>query len=274
MELTLEELNNLKYDYKSLCVETESFILDKIKPSLVQGVSSRTTYYWKNGEKPIQVKYLIDLCKENKIINIPVKTISVNGGNKIDIPKQNNSFAYFLGILLGDGCLMISKDKGRKKSYALQISANKKRFANKIQNIAKNLFGISGSIYPGEGCYNLCIYSKALVLFLNSVYDIPIGVKYCTIKVPSKIKTKEEIIYFLKGMIDTDGNFYLHKNKTCFQLRQKSGDFLNGIYDLFHQIDIPVNRPYYDKANNSWVIWASKTSVVDKFINETSALKH
>ena len=38
-------------------------------------------------------------------------------------------------------------------------------------------------------------------------------------------------------------------------------------------IEIDFNNPYYDKANDSWVLLSSKKIVVDSFINEIHNLK-
>ena len=192
------------------------------------------------------------------------------------IPQNGNFYlSYFLGLLLGDGCICISKERELKKqSYSIRIAVKGDKRINQVLKLMRNLFGINPSQHKGKGCYEICIYSKALLFFLNTYYEIPIGEKYSLIKVPSKIKdNSESIMYFLKGMMDSDGNKYLHRGKLCFQLRQKSGNFLSEVYELFHKIGINVNRPYFDKANNSWVIWCSKKSVVDKFINDIDALK-
>ena len=75
-------------------------------------------------------------------------------------------------------------------------------------------------------------------------------------------------ISFLKGVFESDGNIYLHKETRCVQLRQKSEKFLREIKELFNQVHIDFRNPYYDKANNSWVLWSSKKSLVDNFIKQ------
>ena len=72
----------------------------------------------------------------------------------------------------------------------------------------------------------------------------------------------------MKGVFDSDGNLYLHRGRRSIQLRQKSKDFLFELFNLFKEIGIEFNNPYYDKANNSWVLWSSKKELVDNFINK------
>ena len=116
----------------------------------------------------------------------------------------------------------------------------------------------------------LLTHSKPLVLILNKKYQIPIGIKYDTIQIPKMIyighgKMKKA---FIKGVFDSDGNLYIHRNNKCVQLRQKSQSFLNEMMKLLSSLDLNFRNPYYDKANNSWLLWTSKKSLVDSFINK------
>lgn len=52
----------------------------------------------------------------------------------------------------------------------------------------------------------------------------------------------------------------------AIQLRQKSGRFLEGLNRLLRELNLIFNPPYYDKANNSWVLLSSKKDLVDNFI--------
>lgn len=124
MKLCVNSLSGLISYYKELCVFPDETFLKKIKIQDIKEVSSRTVYYWKSGEKPISLKKIIKLCEDYNVKYIKIKGISVNGGNKIEILHEDKPvFYYFLGLLLGDGCLMISKDKGGKKII---------RYANKL----------------------------------------------------------------------------------------------------------------------------------------------
>jgi intein/homing endonuclease len=137
------------------------------------------------------------------------------------------------------------------------------------------LFGIKSSIYPGKGCYDVCTYSKPLVLVLSHKFQIPIGKKYCNLQIPLIIINGESSLKkaFIKGIFDSDGNIYSHKGKNAIQLRQKSGSFLKQISDLLYSINFGFNEPYYDIANNSYLLWSNKISLVDSFINEIIEFK-
>ncbi len=280
MELGVKDLKRLISNKKNICILFNDLALEEtisnLNPKEVEGVSERSIYYWKRKERPIPVSCLIDICEKNNIERVNVSSLSINSGNTINLP-ENVDFRlyYFLGLLLGDGCLCISKERELKRqSYSVRIAVKGKERINHVSELMEHLFGIRPSCHKGKGCYDVCIYSKALLFFLNTYYEIPIGEKYDSIRVPAKIKNDSVYIkYFLRGLMDSDGNKYFHRGKLCFQLRQKSKKFLNQVYLLFRFVGLSVRPPYFDKANNSWVIWCSKKSVVDKFINDIGALK-
>ena len=107
-------------------------------------------------------------------------------------------------------------------------------------------------------------------MILHKKYQIPIGLKYGSIKVPDIINSsnKIKITSFLKGVFDSDGNIYLHRGRKCVQLRQKSYSFLKQLQSLFNILGIEFRDPYYDKANGYWVLWSSKKELVNNFINK------
>lgn len=279
MEFTTDTLKKLKTkDGKAVCITQKDtkFLkaLKNLKLSDIKGVSKRSVYYWKKQERPIPLKHVISICKDNDLAKINIDKLSINGGNSITFfPKKDKELYYILGLILGDGCLSIARKQNKSKSYTLQISFKNKKEAEHIEEIIGSIFGINGSIYQGTGCYNLCIFSKPLLIFLNQEYDIPIGKKYERIKVPEKIKNyQKNATFFIKGLFDSDGNIYIHREKKCIQFRQKSGSFTREVKELMEKQGISICGPYYDKANNSWVLWSNKKEVVDIFINKIESL--
>lgn len=274
MEFTLDLLNKLKTAGKSICITPQDVnfqnALQKLETSSIKDLSSRSVYYWKKGERPIPLKYLIEICDKHQIKKMNIEKLSVNSGNSIRLPnKKEPQLYYLLGIILGDGCLTVNKKSINQNSYTLQITIREKDEAINIKEVIKKLFDLNSSIYKGRGCYNVCSFSKALVILLNKKYSIPIGKKYEKIKVPESIKKDQTTIpYFIKGLFDSDGNIYTHRNKKCVQFRQKSQSFIKEVQKLLQEIGIPLPGPYYDKANNSWLLWSSKKDVVDTFINK------
>ena len=278
MRFTKDLLLELKDSGKNVCVFSEklSQYLEVYHYDYFEEFSSRLYYYWIKGKKAIPLKVLFEVMQDRKISTIDIGSFSVGGGNRIYPPnEQDQFFYYFLGLILGDGCLIHSKRGENKNTYLIQISFRKKEEANLIKDLADNFFNVCSAIYMGKGCYNLCIHSKPLVLILHKKYQIPLGLKYNFLIIPKIIKESNiKIIkkFFLKGIFDSDGNIYLHRGRKCVQLRQKSEKFIRELQDLLNDVGISFNNPYFDKANNSWVLWSSKKFLVDSFISKIDNL--
>ncbi len=273
MEFTKYLLNNLVDSGRDICIYSNeiSKILKGISQKNFDRYSKTSYYFWIKKERPIPLKVIIKIMNFIKLDKINIESFSIYGGNKIIFPdEQNIFFCYLLGLILGDGCLVHNKKGDGRNTYLIKITFRELDEANKIEKVIRKLFEIKSSIYPGRGCYDLCIYSKPLVLILNKKYQMPIGKKYGSICVPRLIFNGNDKMKkaFLRGVFDSDGNIYLHRAKKSVQLRQKSDTFLKEMKKLFGQLDINFNDPYYDKANNSWVLWSSKKELVDTFINK------
>lgn len=277
MQFISEDLKKFDDSGKNVCVYSPDLLelFVKYTPKDFPEFSSRLFYFWKKQKRPIPVSVAIKLMNENNVEKINIKSFSVGSGNRIIPPEHNSQFFYFLGLLLGDGCLVHRKRGQYKNMYHVQISFATKKEAGICRSIVNRLFEINSSIYLGKGCYNLCIYSKPLVILLNSIYDIPIGEKYSKLHVPKLIKfsSRSLISYFLKGVFDSDGNIYRYRKGKSVQLRQHSESFIRELRELFSRVGIDFRPPYYDKANNSWVLWTSKKDLVDNFIKKIINLK-
>lgn len=277
MEFTKEYLETFVDSGRNVCVYSQDLIVlvRKYKTHDFPEFSNRLYYFWLKGKRPIPISVAIKIMKENSLGKIKIDSFSVGSGNKISFLKKDIYLSYFLGLLLGDGCLVHRKKGINKNMYHLQISFATEKEARFGRILVKYLFDVHSSIYSGRGCFNLCVYSKPLVMILNRIYQVPIGEKYADLKVPEKIKklSKKSIAYFLKGLFDSDGNLYKYRKGKSVQLRQKSKRFLEEVKVLFDDIGVNFNNPYYDIANNSWVIWSSKKSLVDNFINKIIELK-
>lgn len=272
MRFTQEILEKLKDSGKSVCIFSYKFSKNLYNYSYTDfpEFSSRIYYYWRKGNKAIPLQIVLKIMKNKNLKSIEIDSFSVRGGNKIVPPNEkNNAFYYILGLILGDGCLVHNQRSKTKNTYLIQISFRKKEEATKVRKLVKNLFKINPSIYAGRGCHNLCVFSKPLVLILHHKYQIPLGLKYKSMKVPDIVNktNKKNAKAFLKGLFESDGNIYLHRGRKCIQLRQKSCSFLKEVKDLFEKVGVIFRDPYFDKANNSWLLWSSKKNLVDNFIN-------
>ena len=276
MKFTKELLEHLKDSGHGVCVFSNHLVklLSKISPKSFDDFSLRSYYFWRNQERSIPMGVVIEIMTRKNLKVLEIEYFSIKNGNKIKFPKyENDAFCYFLGVILGDGCLVHSV-RGKRNSWHVQITTNSKEKGDYFTELAWKLFEIKTTVYFSRNCYKVCIFSKPLSMILASKYEIPIGLKYETIKVPEVVKSRLSWKKsFIKGVFECDGNIYNYRGKKSVQLRQKSRRFLVDVREICGDVGIFFHEPYYDKANNSWVLWTCKKSVVDNFIKKISAFK-
>lgn len=277
MEISKEILSNLKDSGKDIGIYSKTFstYMYDYNPLSFSNFSARSYYYWIKNKRPIPTSIILKIMNDKKIDKISIDYLSISGGNKIIPPDENNIYFYYiLGLIAGDGCLVHAKRGLKNNTYSIRISFQYIGEARLIKKIVDNMFNINSSIYFSSGCYALCIYSKPLVLILNKKYDLPLGLKYSLLKVPDIVfQNNERARAFIKGVFDSDGNIYIHRSSMAVQIRQKSINFLKELRDLLNKLNVNFREPYYDKANNSWVLWSSKKELVDNFINKIIEFK-
>lgn len=278
MQFSIRELESLEDGGKNLCVWSSSFSKEILSyPSThFKKFSQRTYYYWLVNRRPIPIETINKIMKSKKIKNIEVDYFSVAGGNKIKTPNEESiALYYLLGVILGDGCLVHRRRGINKSTYSLQIACQYRSYASYIQYTIKNLFSINAPIYFSKGSHTVFVFSKPLVRVLHKRYQVPIGQKYEKLKAPLMTfrSSDNQIRAFLKGIFDADGNLYIHKRKEAVQIRQKSKGFIEDLYKLLNLVKIPFRPPYYDRANNSWVLWSSKQQTVKLFKSKIINLK-
>ncbi len=276
MRFTKELLKSLVDSGQEVCIFSKevSSLLSNFSRNDFNNFSTRSYYLWKNQERPIPLSAVIKIIEKLNLKNLEVEYFSTKGGNKIRFPnKENVSFCYFLGVVLGDGCI-IHSIRGNRNSWSIQITSNSIEKIKYFRKLILELFEAKTVFYHVKNYYNLHIFSKPLAMILANKYEIPIGLKYEKIKVPEIVKKRQGWKKgFIKGVFKCDGNIYNYRSKKSVQLRQKSKGFLIGVREICNDIGIFFHEPYYDKANNSWVLWTCKRSVVGNFIKKISDFK-
>lgn len=130
---------------------------------------------------------------------------------EIKYPRKSSLLAEFIGIMIGDG--------GVRNRYQITISYNWKQdkaYANYIQKLVKNLFGISSARYIRKelGSADIVVTGRNLIEFLEKS-GIKKGNKVIyQIDAPDWIfERKQYQVACLRGLFDTDGCVYNHKYK-------------------------------------------------------------
>ncbi|MCD4666715.1 hypothetical protein K8R47_02805 [archaeon] len=155
--------------------------------------------------------------------------------------KFNDEFAYFCGLILGDGSLPLAKSKrpnGKyQKRHIIHFYCNSLNFIEKVYYpLFKKLFEVSPRIIsikrPKKNImYNCSIESKEIYNFLNEK-GLTLGKKAKIGKIP-KIP-KKYYPSLLAGLLDTNGG----KKGNGFGLSTASNDFANFCVKIFKKFNM------------------------------------
>ena len=126
---------------------------------------------------------------------------------KIKRPRLDKDLAEFIGIVLGDGSItqrqvIITLNRKDDKEYAYYVS-----------DLTKKIFGIAPSFYLQGSVWDLSISRTELVKFLIK-NGLSVGNKVRQqVAVPKQIQDDDMLSkYCIRGLIDTDGSFYIEKH--------------------------------------------------------------
>ena len=187
---------------------------------------------------------------------------------KIRVPKLNSKLAEFVGIMLGDGNIYISK-----KSHVYQIKITSHSITDKIylkefvKPLVEKLFGLKAPIYPEKGkkANSLRLTSKKLVSFLLLI-GLKEGDKIKNkVIIPRWILKKDKFTQAcIRGLFDTDGTVFFHNKRS----HRKSIGFKNYNQKLLRQVRVNVLRfgLHPTQITNKNVFYLSRQSEIKLFI--------
>ena len=154
---------------------------------------------------------------------------------------DSKKLALLLGMLCGDGCLTIrTKTKGGYKCYSTEFYNSNLDLMNVFQGLFLEVFEINGNYHGEKGkdkrkvVYTFRSYSREVFDKISS-WGFPIGLKKHKLRIPSIIwdSEREEKMFFLKGVIITDGSIRKQGN-VLFHTASKR--FLEDISDLIFEL--------------------------------------
>ena len=167
-------------------------------------------------------------------------------GTVARIPKKvSEELAWFVATILCDGHMT-------KNGSRISFSLSDKQLIRKLDIIFHNLFELNGcnfKIKDKPQCvkpqYGLNCENKAIIRFLNNLFEIPTGKKCDIITIPKIIQQASLKIKkaFLKGVFDTDGG----KRSKGLGLTSASKKFRDQNFELLKEFDI---APYKDEWVN------------------------
>ena len=218
----------------------------------------------------------ITIVNFNRIIHNKSEIIgfrAFGSSSIIFIPfNMTPKLAYLIGIIFGDGSILKPiKRKAGGYYWIVEIYCNGKH-KDIILKLVKNIFNYPPVITKDKrrkNSWKIQINSLIIHRFLNKVVGIPFGKK--TGQMPwlnILCKSPEIFMYFLAGLIDSDG----HVTNYVINLTQKDKQFLEKVKFFSKKLlNINFRGPYINKKINNlpvaWCLQLHKTGDVNNFIN-------
>ncbi len=205
-------------------------------------VSRSMVYRYLNGSCKLPFNSFILLCEvseiDSKSFEFRIETI-ISKGEPV-LPKSiTPQFAEFIGILLGDGCISLTK-------YGIYVSLDsvldKPYLESVVERYFLELFRKTPSVYYSNSSRNVrCfIYSKEVFNFLTNKIGLPYGKRKYNPRnrIPKVISSDNKLLSnAIRGLFDTEGGFYQH-NRTSPRLYiyNTSKYLLGSIYEGLLQL--------------------------------------
>jgi len=168
---------------------------------------------------------------------------------KPKIPKKlTPELSYFIGLLITDGHLV---EDLKKKHYTLLLFTSYKEELKLILKLIKNLFSYDSFVRERKDGWNkninysIHINSKELVYYFKNIIGLPTGAKSRIVRVPEIMfsANKNNLINFLRGVMDGDGNISLKKP---VNISSGSNCFLEDLKKLFLKLNLETSEIYKD----------------------------
>jgi len=194
------------------------------------------------------IKKISKELMERGIFHKKDKDFILTRRSKTKIPKLDNNVFYLLGVISGDGSLVMCKRKRGGFHYILRIYSGEEEYLLYLNRIIQGLFGIKGKIKKDKrknSSYYITL-QNASVFFYFVILESEIGKKRIG-NIPRLVKDKNEnILHYLAGLVDTDG----HVQKNRIQLKQKRFRLLKEIKELSGKLDLNCSIPKINYTNN------------------------
>jgi len=154
---------------------------------------------------------------------------------EIDFNKINN-LSYILGVIKGDGWILINR---KKKRYVIGLTVISKKFALEFLNNLKQIGLKPRMIIKKNKYYQVVANSKKLCLWIKNL------------DLKKFLKSKKSKIQFLKGFYESEGSCY--DRIRIFNTNEKLMKF---VFDILRELNFnPTMNCYNYKRENSKPIY-------------------
>lgn len=180
--------------------------------------------------------------------------------DKIDTEEK----AYFLGLIITDGC--IHNTKGRQSLIALTLQESDKYILERFKSAICSNKTVTND---GRGCVNINILSNTMVKSLKK-YGINERKSLHTV-LPQNIP-QELYPHLIRGILDGDGSvsFYARQGRKChvkaIRFCQGNENFLKDLVDCLYNNCGAIKVNTYQEKENLWSIAYRKDDSMMKII--------
>jgi len=162
--------------------------------------------------------------------------------------KLTPELSYFIGLLITDGHLV---EDLKKKHYVLLLFTSYEDELKLILKLIGDLFSYKAYVRKKKDgwnkrfSYQIYINSKDLLYYFKDEIGLPTGAKSKIVRVPKIMfnTNKDNLINFVRGVMDGDGNISLKK-----PVNISSGNyyFLEDLKRLFLKLNLGTSEIYKD----------------------------
>ncbi len=164
--------------------------------------------------------------------------------------KLTPELSYFIGLLITDGHLA---DNPKRGVHTSMLFTSYDEELSVILRLIKDLFGYKPTIrkrkygFNKRVNYQININSKNLASYFKDDIGVPSGNKSKIVRIPKVIfrTNKKNIINFVRGVIDGDGNI---SPKRPIRIASGSIDFLRDLKKLFIKLDLQSSEIKFDRT--------------------------
>lgn len=196
---------------------------------------------------------------------------------QVKLPRVDGSFAYFLGVLLGDGSV---GSPSRPIIYLVGHSIDERDYYDKvIIPLITKLFGIKPYSYLRKGklAYATHFRSRSLVEYLASKIEFPTQGR--TKFIPGLIRNSSPEIKraFIAGLFDSDGCLVLSKKTYrtyCYptvEIKSINKPVISYVSETLKELGF---RASIRKSAESWVSSVNGSEELDRWMSLIGIPKH
>jgi hypothetical protein len=216
-----------------------------IKKRLNKGEIEHIKKLIKSGSSLNNISHLMGKSKTTiyyyfrKIRGRTIKPLCIN--------YNDGLIGEFIGLFAGDGCVYKTKDCNYRTYLCFNL--REKEFVNElINNVLINIFNKKPLIFIQGNRLNLCYISKQIHLLVYQYLEWDKkSRKTYSVRLKNKNHSRDFIIGFIRGSLDSDGHF--SRNKISFAtvspgLKNNLSYFLNCL-NIRHSVNL-----YQEKREN------------------------